>query len=177
MTTVAVFGSSQTQPATPDWRDARLLGSALAAAGIAVATGGYSGTMEAVSEGARAAGGHVLAMTADRVFPHRNGANRFATEIRDHPTIASRIGDLVDSSDGAIALPGSLGTATELLVAWNHVFVDSFRSVPNWPLIAVGRPWNVLIPHLTVLLDTTPGLVSIVDTAAQASARAIEILG
>jgi len=176
MASVAVFGSSGTQPGTPDWHDAELIGRSLAEAGLTVATGGYSGTMEAVSKGAHGTGGDVVAITADRLFPDRGGANPFATVVRDHPTIAARIADLVDSNDAAIVLPGSIGTATELLVAWNRVFVDSFRPVPKWPLIAVGQPWSALVPQLTTALDTTPDMVTLVATAIEASALAIEIL-
>lgn len=176
MSIVAVFGSSRTAPATLEWNDAEMLGRSLASAGHTVATGGYSGTMEAVSKGAYDAGGHVVGITADALFPHRGGANRFVTEVRDHPTIASRIGDLVDNSDAAIVLPGSIGTATELLVAWNRVYVDSFRDVPKWPLIAVGQPWSVLVPRLVAELGTTDGLVSVVASISEAVAEAIEIL-
>ena len=54
---VAVFGSSQTEPGSAEWEDARRAGARLAEEGYAVITGGYGGTMEAVSNGAAEAGG------------------------------------------------------------------------------------------------------------------------
>ena len=61
---IAVFGASQTPPDHPDWDAAVRCGAALAAAGFAVATGGYGGIMEAVSRGAAEAGCHVIGYTA-----------------------------------------------------------------------------------------------------------------
>ncbi len=177
MATVAVFGSSRTIPGSQEWSNAESLGQQLASAGHTVATGGYSGTMEAISKGARAGGGQVVGVTADCLFPHRGGPNRFVTVIRDHPTIASRIRDLVDTSDAAIVLPGSIGTATELLVAWNRVYIDSLRGLPKWPLIAVGQPWRGLIPLLIRELDTADGMVHVVDHTHRAAELTIEILG
>ena len=98
------------------------------------------------------------------------------TELYDEPTVAARITRLVDEADACIALPGSIGTATELLVAWNTLFLDSFRSIPKWPLIAVGQPWRVLIPMVEAQLETTPGLVELVETTDQAAARVVENL-
>lgn len=173
--TIAVFGSSDTAPGTHDWQEAEALGWSLATAGHAVATGGYAGTMEAASKGAHQAGGHVVGVTADLLFPHRGGPNRYVIEVRDHQTIASRIGDLVDSSDAAIVLPGSIGTAAELLVAWNRAAIDSFREVPKWPLIAVGQPWNTVIPGLLADLSA-PDVVTLVPNANAAADQAIEFL-
>ena len=61
---VAVFGSSQTEPGSLEWEEARRAGTRLGEAGYAVITGGYGGTMEAVSSGAADAGGHVIGVTA-----------------------------------------------------------------------------------------------------------------
>ena len=74
---VVVFGSSQTVPGSAEWNDAEHVGRRLAESSIAVITGGYGGTMEAVSKGASAARGHVIGITAPSVFPGRQGANPF----------------------------------------------------------------------------------------------------
>ena len=55
---VTVFGGAQPKEGTPEYEEARLLGGLLAQNGHAVLTGGYMGTMEAVSRGACEAGGH-----------------------------------------------------------------------------------------------------------------------
>lgn len=52
MQKVVIFGSSACQPGSPEYQVASDLGMKFAASGIGVVTGGYSGTMEAVSFGA-----------------------------------------------------------------------------------------------------------------------------
>ena len=60
---VTVFGGAQPKEGTPAYEEARELGSLLAQRKHAVLTGGYMGTMEAVSRGASEAGGHVIGVT------------------------------------------------------------------------------------------------------------------
>jgi hypothetical protein len=124
--------------------------------------------MEAVSMGAREADGQVLGITAPQVFLDRSTANAYITEERPEPTLTTRIGSLVEQTDGAVALWGSLGTAAELVVAWNVSYVSQFSSVTRKPLIAVGEPWATLVPHLETTLATDTGLVTLADDVESA---------
>ena len=54
---VTVFGGSNPIPGDPNYEDALKLGKFLGASGYAVLTGGYIGTMEAVSKGTAQGGG------------------------------------------------------------------------------------------------------------------------
>jgi uncharacterized protein (TIGR00725 family) len=159
--TIAVFGASRTQPGEAYYEEARLCGRLLAESGYRVATGGYAGTMEAVSMGAREGHGEVLGVTAPSVFVDRSSANPYLTHEQPETSLTSRIGSLVEHTDGAIALWGSLGTAAELVVAWNVSYVSQFSTIARKPLIAVGEPWTSLIPHLESMLDTEAGLVTL----------------
>jgi uncharacterized protein (TIGR00725 family) len=161
--TIAVFGASRTQPGEAHYEEARLCGRLLAESGYRVATGGYAGTMEAASMGAREAQGEVLGVTAPTVFLDRSVAHPYLTDEQPETSLTSRIGSLVEHTDGAIALWGSLGTAAELVVAWNVSYVAQFSTVTRKPLIAVGEPWASLIPHLESTLDTETGLVTLAD--------------
>ena len=60
---VTIFGGSEPHAGEPAYEEARRLGELLAAAGFTVLTGGYIGTMEAVSRGANETGGHVIGIT------------------------------------------------------------------------------------------------------------------
>lgn len=164
MTIIAVFGSSSTAPGTPAWLEAEGLGRAIADRGWAVATGGYGGTMEAVSSGAAVSGGVVLGITAPSVFAARIGANRHVTEERPAPTLVSRIAELVEGTDATIALDGSLGTLTELAVAWNVAYVAADPK----PVVAVGARWKGIVAHLESSLPTGHGLVDVVTDAMTA---------
>ena len=59
MKTIAVFGSSRRDEDSPFWAEAYELGRVLATAGYAVLSGGYGGSMGAVSRGAAECGGQV----------------------------------------------------------------------------------------------------------------------
>lgn len=50
---ITVFGGAQPQPGDENYRMAHKLGQLLGQAGHTVLTGGYGGTMEAVSRGSR----------------------------------------------------------------------------------------------------------------------------
>ncbi len=169
MPTIAVIGSSQTPPDHPDYQDGVRLGARLAEAGFTVATGGYGGLMEAVSAGARSAGGKVIGVTAPQVFPGRDGVNRYVTDEQPFPTLTERIHHLVSTADAVVALPGSIGTLTELMAAWNTAYVAPFSGKDPKPIVAVGPLWEEIVSYLTEKLATNGDLVHLaadVDTAA-----------
>lgn len=168
MTTIAVFGSSISQPGSPEWIEAEALGRAIAERGWAVATGGYGGTMEAVSAGAAHRGGHVIGVTAPAVFPERSGANRHVAAEIVETTISRRIARLVESSDAVIALPGSIGTLAELVMAWNASFVAQFSGSRARAVVAVGPVWRAILDEIDTRLRTGGGIVRVAATAAEA---------
>lgn len=174
---VAVIGGSQAQPGEPDYQDGVRLGRLLAGEGVTVATGGYGGLMEAVSAGAAEAGGKVIGVTAPGVFPSRLGANRHVTEERAAATLTERIHHLLALADAVIALPGSLGTFTELVVAWNAAFVAPFSGGRPKPVVTVGPMWAELVPVLARQLETNGDLVLCVDTVEEAAGVVIGSLG
>lgn len=171
--TVAVFGSSQARPDDPDYRSAVRCGRLLAESGFQVATGGYGGLMEAVSRGAADAGGTVIAVTAPELFPQREGANRWVHIERPQPTLALRIGTLLDDSVATIALPGSIGTLTELIVAWNASFIDAMTDRRPRPVIAVGARWGDLVSQIATAVSSPAELVTKVDDVDAAVAAVI----
>lgn len=172
---VAVFGSSQAEADSPEYLQAMRCGSLLAAAGFRVATGGYGGTMEAVSRGAAEAGGYVLAVTAPQLFPNRAGANAWASSETPRATLALRIAELLDGSVAAIALPGSIGTFTELMVAWNASFIDHIGDRQTAPVVAVGDRWAHLIDAVAGVVGSAE-LVTTVGTVDEAVAAVVTAL-
>lgn len=162
---VAVFGSSSTEPGSPDWSDAETVGRRLALAGLVVVNGGYGGTMHAVSKGATEAGGHVVGVTAPSLFPTRAGANPFVTEVIEADDLLTRIGIMMDRSSAVIALPGSIGTAAELLVAWNHNYIEKANGVPGKPTVGVGKGWRMLAIALRDGAEANPDDIHLVEKA------------
>jgi uncharacterized protein (TIGR00725 family) len=162
---VAVFGSSQTVPGSARWIAAEEIGARCAHAGLAVITGGYGGTMEAVSRGASMAGGTVIGVTAPTLFTRRSGANRYVTHEIHTPNLVERIGTLIGKADGIIALPGSIGTAAELIVSWNLNHVARRNGGVRVPTVAVGDEWRDLSGLLVERTGAFPGDIHLVDTA------------
>lgn len=147
---VAVFGSSQTILDSDDWLDAVHVGRRLAEAGLEVITGGYGGTMEAASLGASEAGGMVVGVTAPSLFPDRVGANPYVAELIEAPTLSARIDTMMRRADATITLPGSIGTATELLTAWNMNFIAHRARGRSIPSVAVGAGWQKVADALVL---------------------------
>jgi len=140
MKTISVFGSNQPQPGQPDFEQACELGKRLAQAGFAVATGGYMGTMEAVSQGAAQAGGQVIGVTCDEIERWRPlGPNRWVTQEIRYPTLLERMTHLVTQNDGVIALPGGIGTLAEVAQTWS--FLQTGVLSPR-PFILLGAIWK-----------------------------------
>ncbi|HVN54066.1 MAG TPA: LOG family protein [Anaerolineaceae bacterium] len=139
---VTVFGGAKPMPGDPAYLEAYHLGKLLAGAGYTVLTGGYIGTMEAVSRGANEAGGYVIGVTCDEIEKWRPGrANPWIREERRFPTLRERLFALIDHSEAAIALPGGAGTLTEISLVWNQLIIGS---LPPRPLILVGPGWQAV---------------------------------
>jgi uncharacterized protein (TIGR00730 family) len=140
---VTVFGGSSPQPGSAAYTEAYKLGKLLGADGHTVLTGGYVGTMEAVSRGANETGGHVVGVTCDEIERWRGvKANAWVQEERHFQTLEQRLIELVHACEAAIALPGGPGTLTEIALTWNLMIVDS---MPQKPLILIGAGWKSVI--------------------------------
>jgi uncharacterized protein (TIGR00730 family) len=148
---VSVFGGSQPQPDSSTYKEAYELGNLLAQAGHTVLTGGYIGTMEAVSRGAAEAGGHVIGVTCADIEAWRAvKPNAWVQEERRFATMQERLNELVKACDAAVALPGGPGTLTEIALTWNLMIV---RSIQPKPLILIGTGWRMLMAAFTVSFD------------------------
>ena len=108
---VAVYGSAAPKPGNPLYQNALELGRLLAQAGHTVMTGGYGGTMEAVSRGAAETGGATLGVTCAEIEQYRpGGANPWVQQEIRTQTLPQRLEVLTRQPDAMIALPGSIGT-------------------------------------------------------------------
>lgn len=168
---IAVFGSSAGRPGEPAYEAARACGRLLAAAGYAVATGGYGGTMEACSRGAAEAGGRVVGVTAPAVFPGRPGANAWVQEEIPAASLTERIHLMLEGSAAYVALDGSIGTLTELVMAWNLAFVARLAGAPARPVIAVGPTWEAVVTYLAEATGSDPASVTLVPDVEAAVAE------
>ncbi len=142
---VTVFGSSLPKPGDQAYNDAFALGKLLGSAGYTVLTGGYMGTMEAVSRGAAESGGHIIGVTCDEIENWRPAKpNPWVQEEIRCPSLRLRLYALIDGCDAALALPGGLGTLAEISAMWSQMQV--FDTNPR-PLILIGNGWEAMMKN------------------------------
>ena len=111
---IAVIGPGD---ATEDeLASAHAVGAELARRGAVVVCGGRAGVMEAVSRGAREAGGTVLGILPG---PDRSQANEYVTVAVATDMGQLRNGLIVRTADAVIAIGGAYGTLSEIALALN----------------------------------------------------------
>ena len=137
-----VFGSNSPKEGDADYAEAQQLGRVLAQAGYVVATGGYFGTMEASSRGAKEAGGHVIGVTTSLFDGVRLHPNAYLDEEFKFPTLFERLHYLVTLADVWVALPGGIGTLSEVALTWSLLQVGE---VSRQPFVLVGDQWRKTI--------------------------------
>ncbi|MBL8091874.1 MAG: LOG family protein [Anaerolineales bacterium] len=137
---ITIFGGAQPQAGSEAYEEARLLGSLLAQKGHTVITGGYMGTMEAISRGANEAGGHVIGVTCIDIENWRGSKlNQWVKEEIRKQTLIERLHVLTSHCDAAMALSGGAGTLTEISLMWNLMVIES---LPRKRLILIGDGWK-----------------------------------
>jgi uncharacterized protein (TIGR00730 family) len=167
--TITVFGSSQPRPGSVAYEQARLLGRLLAEAGFAVANGGYSGTMQGVSQGAVEAGGEAIGVTCAAFDGARPGGNAYLSRAVHTPDLLARLQQLTECSDGFVVLGGGVGTLLELFLTWNLLVIG----IVDKPCVLVGAHWRRVLAALERETEVGPrhvAVLQVVDTPQEAVA-------
>ena len=137
---VSVFGSSRPRENDSEYIEARELGRTLAQKGFAICTGAYGGTMEAVSRGAKEAGGKTYGVTTE--FFRAAKANQWVdVEVRVK-TWQERLFEIIRLGDGFVACKGGTGTLAELAVTWEMM---NKAVMPAKPFVALGEFWTPIL--------------------------------
>jgi len=164
MKEIAVLGSARIEPPDPRWEMAHRMGRLLAEHGFAVVTGGYGGLMSAVSQGVHESGGRVIGLPMrhwDKLEP-----NRWNAELRWSDGYGTRLDHLLRCA-GVVALPGGVGTLSEMAVIW-----AAAQTEPNPPsIVLLGDGWPPLIAAIAANLVVGPDdleLLQIVATPEEA---------
>lgn len=169
---IAVYGSSTIRPGDAAWQLAHDIGRELALAGAGVMTGGYCGAMEACSQGANEAGGHVVGVTVE-LFEHRSSVNRWVHERVHTEQLYQRLEYLVGRATGFIVLPGSIGTLNELFLTWTLVSVSGRAPAP---IVLLGTHWQRFLESLHDPDLVRPELFRFVQYAATSAEAARLVL-
>lgn len=165
---ISVFGSHAPKSDSPLYKQARELGFRLTEAGFKVATGGYEGTMAAVSQGAAEAGGHPVGVTSSIVEASRGAfLNRWIEEEVRYETLQDRLYHLVTKNEGMVVLEGGIGTLSEFSLAWTLLQV---KEIPKRPLVVMGQLWKDflrLFIRQEYVPEQTARLIKSLDTPEQ----------
>ena len=176
---ITVFGSSRPREGEADYSEARLLGGELARAGFAVCSGAYGGVMEAVSRGAKEAGGKTYGVTAE-FFKAKTNA-WIDVEVR-MKTWQERLFELIRLADGFVACKGGTGTLVELAVVWEMV---NKAVMEGKPFAVLGDFWvpvldrvrEVELGHSAPWGEANGRIVHVAASGADAVSHLLEKLG
>jgi uncharacterized protein (TIGR00730 family) len=152
VTSVTIFGGSRVEPDSDEYAAAQQLGHSLAVRGFSVVTGGYNGVMEAVSRGAKEAGGHVIGVTVEVIARNfERLPNSFVDQEVRTAALLERIDKLVELGSAYVVLPGGAGTLVELGVVWNLALLGALQ---DKPIVVVGRGWETVLRTMIQELHT-----------------------
>ena len=141
-TIITVFGSSRPRAGEADYEEARQLGNELASRGFQVCSGGYTGVMEAVSRGAKEAGGRTIAITSTFF---RTRANEWVDEEHAASTWQERLFELIRFGEGYVTCKGGTGTLVELAVVWEML---NKGVMAGKPFVTLGEFWAPIIERV-----------------------------
>jgi uncharacterized protein (TIGR00730 family) len=135
---IGIIGSARLTEKDDWWTQAYQLGALLAEKGFVIVTGGYGGLMAAVSRGAHEMGGRVIGLPMQHwtnVEP-----NQWNTDLRWSSNYGTRLNHFLHC-DGVIALPGGVGTLSEMAIVWAASQTEG-RALP---LVLLGECWLQVI--------------------------------
>ena len=167
---ITIFGGSQCDHDSEEYREAMSLGRRLAEAGFTICTGGYLGVMEAASRGARDVGGRVLGIVMNQF---KAEPNRFLTDKVASDHFYDRLQNLITRSVGFVALHGGMGTVTEISLVWNKLQTGVLA--PR-PLVLLGPSWPEVVRSFKENLVVSDADIALLDFAPNAEQAATIIL-
>ena len=152
---ITVFGSSRCVEGDQEYSFAESVGNMLGKLGNNVATGGYQGTMEAVSKGASRYNVDVIGITVPSLFSNMNddnfevNANEYINKEIKTESLSKRIHYLLENSKAIVVLSGKIGTLTELIVAWNTNYLYNISKDKDViPIFLKKKYWKEIIDNM-----------------------------
>lgn len=170
---ISVFGSARLKREHPAYAVGEQVGRALVEEGFAVVTGGGPGAMEAANKGAYEAGGTSVGLGIE--LPFETGLNPYVNLGVNFRYFFVRKTVFVKYTQGAIVLPGGVGTLDEMFEA---ITLVQTQKVTHYPIVLVGTSfWEPLRGWMRETL-LAEGMIAerdverlhVVDTAEEALA-------
>jgi len=150
---ITSFGSAFITPESPLYTEVESIGRLLALKDYTVCSGGYYGTMEAISKGAKSHDGKTIGVTVKDWIAKPNS---FIDEIVVMPNLMERIVELIALADAYIIFRGGTGTLLEISAALEMM---NKKTIPERPLIFYTDFWKNLI---TILRQDSESLSALI---------------
>ncbi len=170
-----IFGSSQPDEGSKEFEEAELIGKKLSSAGISVCTGGYGGTMEAVSRGASQSDVKIIGVTSASFSP---APNRYVNVQVHTRSPFERLQRLVEIGDAYAVLKGGTGTLVEFAAVWELM---NKNIIGEKPIVLIGDFWKPVFDLMSKALkeeghEWRTGYVKTALNASEGSDMLIDLL-
>ena len=152
--TITSFGSAFISKDEKLYSEIISIGRKLAEAGYTVISGGYGGSMEAISKGAFEAGGNTIGIG---VKNNKSSPNPYLSDFVLSENLMERILTLIQRSDSYIVFKGGTGTLVELSVSLE--FMNKNYMSPK-KMIFYKDHWKSTIE---TLMNDSPELNSLIS--------------
>ncbi len=141
---ITVFGSSKPCGGDEEYNTAYKLGSMLAKSGFDVCTGGFMGTMEAVSKGANEHGTEVIGVTVDI---WSSNPNNYITKEVKCSNLLDRVNKLIELGDAFVVLQGGTGTLLEFAAVWEF---SNKGLMDHKPILCHSSMWQGIVSIMNI---------------------------
>lgn len=140
---LTVYGSSSSSENSELYHETVIMGERLASFNLAVASGGYTGIMDAISKGVTTNKGLAIGITTDEITKVQ--PSKYLTEEFRETTLMTRLELLQGIADYHLFLEGSTGTLTELSLLWDKM---KLGLLPLRPIFLFDQTWHQIFELL-----------------------------
>lgn len=143
---VSVYGSSSSTATSQLYNETVSLGEKLSELNIVIASGGYTGIMDAISKGFSNENGKkgvAIGITTDEIT--RVQPSQFLSKEFREETLMTRLDLLQGIADYHVFLEGSTGTLTELSLLWDKM---KLGLLPLRPIFLFDETWRQIFELL-----------------------------
>lgn len=120
---IAIFGSASLKPTATLYKEIEKIGEYLGKSGFDIVSGGYLGTMEAISKGGSLSSAKIIGVTCkelEKKFKEKK-PNQYLTSIVITPTIEERILKIIKLGDAYTIFDGGSGTMYEWIKIYEYM--------------------------------------------------------
>lgn len=165
---ITSFGSAFIKENDSLFKEITEIGKVIGQCGWSVCSGGYYGSMEAISKGVKSAGGKTtgIGVKGWTAIP-----NQYIDEAILMPNLMERIVELVTIADAYIIFKGGTGTLVEISVALELM---NKNAMPQKPMIFYTDFWKNVIE---ILKPDSPALKNLIEKNVNFISSPDEITG